>query len=151
MRPAAHVVISLGVGAGLAYFFKSCPAAVSCFIGGVFIDIDHHIDYLIARGKIPNYKELNDFCDGVDGGWKPYLIFHSFEALLIAWLLTLYFQLNAVWAGFLIGVTVHLMCDQVANPIRPLGYFSWYRFKVNYDKQKIFTQRYFDELEQKKK
>ncbi len=149
MRPTQHVIISAAVGVGLAYTFHSWPALAGCLIGGVLIDIDHHLDFYLARGAFPKYKELVDFCEGRLGDWKPRLIFHSFEAIFLLWLLAVYYQWNIIWGSVLIGATVHMICDQFANPMKPLSYLTLYRLKNNFDKQKIFSQRYFDGLNKK--
>ena len=148
MRPTKHAIISAVLGAGLIYYLKSYPAGIACLVSGVLIDLDHHIDYVIAKGKIPNYKELNNFCDS-DPAWKPYLIFHSFEFLFFFWFLIFYSKLNVIWGGMAIGLTTHMICDQFANPIKPLAYSTIFRWQKKFDQRQIFTQRFFDEAKKK--
>ena len=71
---------------------------------------------------------------------KMYLWFHAWEYLWVLWLLIYFFQLGIFWIGFAIGLTVHLVCDNFANPIRPLGYFLIYRLRHGFDKKVILNE-----------
>ena len=85
MKPSYHVLVSAGVSAGYWYYFKSWPAALACFLSGIFIDIDHYLDYYLARKKIPwRYSDLCDFCRYEEKG-KIYLLFHSCELIIFLW------------------------------------------------------------------
>lgn len=140
MKPAQHVVISSGVGLVLAWWIQSAAAGLACFLSGVFIDIDHYLDFYLEKKKIPfRYKELTDFCnrDNKDRG-RLRLIFHSYEFLVVLWLAVSYWHLNELWLGFAVGLSQHLVCDQLTNPFRPLAYFLAYRLKYGFQKEYIF-------------
>ena len=139
MRPTTHAIISASISTGLIYFLKSYPAALACFLSGVFIDIDHYLDYFLARKKFTTYKELNEFCDH-DTNWKLYLFFHSYELILLFWWAIFYWNLNLFWGGIAIGMTTHMICDQFANPIKPLAYLFIYRWKYKFAQDKILTR-----------
>lgn len=140
MKPAQHVVISGGIGLVLAWWIQSAAAGLVCFLSGVFIDIDHYLDFYLAKKKFPRrYKELTDFCDrdNEDRG-KLRLIFHSYEFLVVLWLAVSYWHLNELWLGLAVGLSQHLVCDQMTNPFRPLAYFWVYRLKYGFQKEYIF-------------
>ena len=85
MRPIYHVAVSAGLSLGWFYLVKSWPSALVCFLSGILIDIDHHLDYYIVHKKIPwKYSDLWDFCR-FDPKAKIYLLFHSYELILPLW------------------------------------------------------------------
>src|SRR3989338_9530959 len=127
MSPTRHAIISAGGSLGIVYITHSWTAAVFCFLSGVLIDIDHVFDYWAAKRRVFfSYEELVMFC-GKEKEGRLYLIFHSYELLAAGWILYLFTQPSVVWLGFLIGVTVHLLCDQYYNDFRSFSYFLTYR------------------------
>ena len=146
MKPTHHLLISAALSILLLIWFKSWHAALACLLGGVFIDLDHHLDYFIDKKKIPlSYQELFDFgAHGTES--KLYLFLHSYELLTLFWLLIWYLHLNDIWIGLALGFSVHMICDQIVNPVRPLGYFLIYRMKYGFERKHIFTKEYFETL-----
>jgi membrane-bound metal-dependent hydrolase YbcI (DUF457 family) len=140
MKPIYHVMISVAAGAVIAYQSKSLYAGAACLVGGVLIDLDHHLDYFISKRKMPTYQELKSFCEE-DRSWKPYLIFHSYELFLLLWICLFYFKLGAVWMGLGVGLTLHIICDQLFNPCKPLSYFFLYRLANRFDQSRIFSTK----------
>ena len=146
MRPTHHVLISGGVTLVFALWVKSTWALAACFLSGIFIDLDHHFDYYLARKKIPlNFKKLVDFCHD-DHESKLHLFLHSYELLLLFWLSIIYFSLGAVWVGVAVGFTVHILCDEIANPLGPLSYFLTYRIKHNFNRKMLLKKGYYDQI-----
>ncbi len=142
MKPAQHVMISAGVAAGLWVWSRSIPAVAGCMIGGVLVDIDHHLDYWVVKKKFPfSYKDLSNYFFNLRSG-KVYLIFHSWELLFICWGIFSLFQLDIFWYGVLVGVSFHLLCDEVFNPLKPLGYFMFYRIKHGFDFTRLAKDEY---------
>ncbi len=140
MRARNHVILSTGISLGFQAIVHSWPATFVCFLSGVLIDLDHYIEYYFHRGKLPdNYKELFNFCVPYKEK-KIYLIFHAYEYLFILWLLIFFFHLNSMWLGLAIGLTAHLISDQIANPIVPLGYLLTYRIQSQFESFKIIKQ-----------
>lgn len=146
MKPATHAVISLGVSALLLTWTKSWAATLACFLSGIFIDIDHHLDYCLVRGKFPFfYRELQDYCLTARNG-KLYLIFHSYELLLIFWIILTHYRLDGIWIGIAIGMSVHLFCDQWSNPLKPLAYFITYRIKHGFEAKRLLVEGYLENI-----
>ena len=143
MSPIAHVLISTGAGAALAYVSHSSEAGMACVIGGVLIDLDHHLDYFFAKKKIPwTLGQIRDYYDGEKAG-KLFLLFHSYELLLILWLLY-YFCGGDIFLGVLFGATGHLICDQFYNPLKPLSYFLFYRIQNGFEKKNLFNKEHYE-------
>lgn len=145
MKPINHIVTSVGLGAVLAVWLNSWMSGVVCFLSGILLDIDHHLDYFLARGEVPlSYRKLVDYCQH-DKLSKMYLFFHSFELHLLIWVLIAVFRLNELWIGFAVGATFHLICDEFSNPFRPFGYFLTFRVSNRFERRKIFTEKHFNE------
>jgi hypothetical protein len=143
MRAGYHVAVSAGLSVGLQGLTHSWPASLGCFFSGFLIDLDHYLEYFLIKRKFPfQYKELKDFCM-YDRTNKLYLVFHGYEYLIILWLCLYAFSLNIVWLGVALGLTVHLILDQLTNPIKPLCYFLTFRIKNQFDKSKLLSEAYF--------
>ena len=143
MRPAGHIILSAGSGFLLGLWLKSYPAALAYFLSGIFIDVDHFLDYYLARKKITfSYKDLVYYCD-FDKGGKLYLIFHAYEFLFIFWLMSFSYEFNDAALGIGLGVTVHLICDALTNPVKPLTYFIIYRIQKGFDKRQLLSEKYW--------
>ena len=144
MRPTYHVMISGGVTLVFSFWVKSTGALAACFLSGILIDLDHHLDYYLARKELPlNFKKLFDFCHD-DQQAKLHLFFHSYELLFLLWFSIYYFSLGAVWLGVAVGFTTHIICDEIANPLRPLSYFLTFRIKHNFSRKMLFKKGYYD-------
>jgi hypothetical protein len=133
MRPSHHAIISAGLSAGLWLWLQSLPAAVACFLSGIFIDVDHYLDYWLVKKEFPwEYRKLSEYCR-LRLFDKVYLVFHAHEWLVILWICIYVFDLNAVWLGLALGLTVHLIADVLCNPISPIGYSITYRIMNKFD------------------
>jgi hypothetical protein len=144
MRPISHVIVSSGVTAILSVWVKSWDALAVCFLSGIFIDLDHHVDYFLARKEIPfSYRKLVDFCWN-DHSAKIFLFLHSYELLITLWISIFVFDLNRIWVSAAIGMTIHILCDEIANPLRPLAYFFSYRAKNRFDRKYFFKKGYHE-------
>jgi len=144
MKPVHHILISGGVTAVLSIWIKSSGALLACFLSGIFIDLDHHLDYFIAKKRIPlSYNKLSEFCHNEHGA-KLYLIFHSYELLAVIWICIYGWSLGNIWVGVAVGMTTHLFCDEFANPIKPMAYFFTFRLKKNFTRELLLKKEFFD-------
>ena len=140
MRARYHVIVSAGVSLGVQAYFNSWPATTTCFLSGILIDLDHFLDYYIEKKTIPfRYKDLVDFCIDFKGK-KVFLLLHSYELLIMLWLLIYLLHLDLAWIGFAIGVTIHMAFDQFTNPIKPLFYFLTYRILNHFKSSKLLLK-----------
>lgn len=137
MTPVSHVIISVATSGACAYFTRSWPAVISCFLGGTIIDIDHFADYCLFRKKISfRLSDLLKYCYDERKG-HMYLIFHAWELWAVLWVLAFVFGAGVGVFSFLFGVTVHLLLDQAVNDVYPMAYFWFYRRKFKFTK-KVF-------------
>ena len=142
MKPVQHVILSTGVSVLFWLWLKSLPATIVCFLSGIFIDIDHHLEYWFVKKKFPwNYRELEKYCceEFLE---RIYLIFHAYEWLVLLWAAIYIFDLDVVWVGLGVGLTTHLIADVLCNPIQPLGYSIIFRASRGFCGRRILTERY---------
>lgn len=71
---------------------------------------------------------------------RLYLLLHSYELLALLWIAIFVFSLPNIWKAVAIGLTQHLIFDQIANPINTLGYFLSYRIAKRFDKYAILKE-----------
>jgi hypothetical protein len=111
-------------------------AAVS-FLAGVFIDLDHLIDYW---RECPGRIEPSHFfaiCNEVRLK-KVWLWLHSLELLPVLGLV-LWCTRSWLVAGVLLGFAQHLLLDAAGNPGRPAAYLLFYRMRKKFRTADILT------------
>lgn len=138
MRPIPHAIISFGTSAFIYYWFQSLMAAVICFLAGVLLDIDHIPEYLAVDSK---NKGIKDFYHSrlADDRPKVYLLLHSYELIFILWFIIQIFHLNLFWVAVAFSISVHLILDQLYNPIYcSYTYFLIYRVLKKFNSNELF-------------
>ena len=116
-----------GVTLGLAWFFYMLTGGWSwpalAVLGGVFIDLDHFIDYFGYFGWKFDLKAF--FEHGYMASGKVYVFFHSWELVVILWT----FSLVLPWA-----IPLHLLIDVLfAQHSKPEFMSLIYRASKNFD------------------
>jgi hypothetical protein len=137
MRPQYHVTYSILIAGVLYLFFKSWSMALSCFISGIFIDLDHIYDYVKEFGfpfKVKNFIHavFNHDIPTVT------LILHSWELVVLIGVITWFMNWNMWMTGILIGFGHHLILDKLNNGERLRAYSFIWRWKHNFEFEKIF-------------
>ena len=146
MSPIKHAAISGVVSISFLAVTSSWLGSWACFLSGIFIDIDHIFDFWLDKKKfLFSYKDLFNFGTRERAG-RLILIFHSYELLAVFWIAIFLFHLNAVCLGIAWGATTHLLSDQWANPIKPTGYFFYYRFKWGFAKKYILKRKFYQQM-----
>lgn len=137
MKLEYHSAFSL-VCAGILYATtRSLGLSVGFFVGGVLIDLDHLVDYVIncrfRVGLLSFYKrcEQRDLSQAV-------LLLHGWEYVIVIFIMLVVSDWNAWVAGAWLGFTVHLICDQVTNKPYPLSYFITWRMVHGFKMKKVF-------------
>lgn len=125
MKPGYHAASS-ALAAGLLYFlFKSWSMALSCFLSGVLIDLDHVYDYVKEFG-FP--FKIRDFVNTVynNGISRLTFVFHSWEILLLLVVIAWYSNWRLWIVGIFIGLGIHMVLDKLNNGERLRTYsFIW--------------------------
>ncbi len=137
MRTEYHMASSAVISTALYVFFRSWELSVANFLTGVFIDIDHIVDYVAERGRDFNiidffkvfYEDLTQ---------KVYVLLHSWELMVTLFMVAWLTGWN-VWAvGFLIGYGVHMIMDQFsAETIR--AYSLIWRVRHGFERVNAFS------------
>jgi len=136
-----HVAVSVGSGILLGAILRSWVAGVSCCLVGVFIDLDHLLDFWIERGFSLSPGKFFDFC--FHGTSRRFFdILHGYEFIpFMAWITTLPASRDLGW-GLTVGYTLHLLGDQIFNThLHRWTYFFTFRLYHRFDWKKIALAR----------
>lgn len=68
---------------------------------------------------------------------KLYVFLHSFELLLILWIIAIAYPANLIWWGIVIGASQHLIFDVAINLIKPLGYSFAFRLIKKFNMKEL--------------
>ena len=137
MKLHNHILASTTVGGISYYIFGSWQISVTVFLSGIFIDLDHILDYFLYEKKIK--LDIKDFfykCEALILN-KVYLLLHSYELIIILAILA-YFTNNYIVLGLLIGFGTHIMLDLAANKVHFLGYSFIFRLINKFNSKKSF-------------
>ena len=149
MKPLQHLMISFSLSLAIWLFLKSFAAAIVCFATGIFMDIDHLLEYLIHFGwrefSLENFFRECD-TDTIRKGMfrfkKLHLIFHSLELAVIFWLVAIYTK-NIYILALALSYFIHLVFDFVGNfgVVRPYFYFISWRIACNFRTTKMLNRQ----------
>ena len=129
--------IATAIACVWVYSFSGNPAYVVVLIlGGIFIDLDHFIDYFLFFG--PKFN-LNDFFgfSYLESG-KVYVFFHSWEIIFLLLAVGIYFSSSALLI-FCFGLSLHLAIDNLQRK-NPFIYFLSYRIAVGFDRRRLLPE-----------
>lgn len=151
MRLHHHTTISVVLSAGVYLFSRSAAAALSCFLSGILIDLDHFFEFFYKFG----FKKLSlkTFFRAAHNHEydKFFLLLHSYELAIVFWLVSI-FLIKKPWAwAFALGFTVHLLADQYYNPCHPLTYFLLFRIRHKFDGSRLFPREIQEKYRDKKR
>ena len=148
MRPAGHIIASFSLGAGLWFFTGAFYAGMICFVAGVFIDIDHVIEYIIHHGlKGVSFKKICLACEQTtrqEGEYKferLYLFFHTGEIIILLWIALVYIK-NIYLLAFALGATAHIILDAIVNVLKPQSYFITFRIREGFNTARLIRKVY---------
>ena len=142
MKVQTHIYTSALLGGSLYATTQSTQIAVSCFLSGIFIDIDHVFDFLIFSGEKFSVKNMFSWCNELR--WqKVTLFFHSYEIYIILSIILYYFP-DYMFIGILLGSGLHLALDQIGQScfkkkykVSPWFYFLVFRLCAGFRKGKM--------------
>lgn len=140
MRPIYHLVASLALAIILFVITKSITASIVIILAGVFIDLDHLIDFWVLKPENPfSVKEFLNSEKYNKQAKYIFVFFHAYEWLII--LLVINYLLN--WPlyllAFTLAITLHLTLDLKNlryHTMHPLSYFIIFRILKKFKKYK---------------
>lgn len=116
---------------------RSWQLAVSSFLAGVFIDLDHFVDVFAEYRTKFTIREFFDICHA-GKCHRIRLILHSWELIALLTVAAFVADWNPWLIGVTIGMTQHIICDQLHNRPRPWGYFLIGRWRHGFILRDIF-------------
>ncbi len=140
MRTSGHIAVSAAIGITTYAIFNEIGPAIGSFLVGTLIDLDHIIDYIYAHGKKWDWKKVNGAHHERISG-KLYVPLHSYELIILYFLLTLDPALTAWRVGITVSLLAHFLCDQFFNPNRKFStYFLITRIIHKFDAKKLLKE-----------
>ena len=138
MKPQYHVASSALIAGVLYLFFKSWSMALSCFISGILIDIDHIYDYLREYGMPFMVKKFftEVYSDNIP---RLTLIFHSWELVLLIGIIAWVYSGNPWFIGIFVGLGQHIVLDKLNNGERLRSYSFIWRWKKQFELEAVFS------------
>ncbi|OGW85460.1 MAG: hypothetical protein A2987_02730 [Omnitrophica bacterium RIFCSPLOWO2_01_FULL_45_10] len=140
MKPLAHVGVSGLVSILVGAYFKSFGCAILSFVAGVFVDLDHVLDYYLNHGFTLQASKIYYAC--LEFNLKRiYILLHSYEVIILFWVWLFLRGQGNLYTAIAIGMTQHVVFDQLTNPLDGLGYFLTYRIIKGFDKNLLIKER----------
>ncbi len=131
MTLTQHAAITSAVCAGLYLAFGSPGMAIACFAAGVFIDLDHFLDY--AVNFAPRLGVRHFFGSFENHVLKKVIVFlHAWEWVALA-IAIAFATRSGIAAGIAAGLLLHMALDQAFNRHNPCGYFISFRLANGFD------------------
>ncbi len=148
-----HIVLSLLAGSIIWWIWRRPVAAfVGAILGGIFIDLDHFIDYFLAF-SFPSFN-LEHFTGGAYGMQNGHLFyfFHGWEYVVILFIVGIYIWkkvgLRSFFFAMGLSMLFHLMLDVNINEGMTFRSYSiTYRALHHFRLEEIITpERYQKDL-----
>ena len=134
MKSRYHIIMSLGISLALFLIVKDSFAALTCFIFGVFVDIDHLVDYWMITGKLT--RNITELLEKIGPNELVYIPLHSWELMLSLMILTPVYK---PIFGATIGYMFHIFSDLIFNHATIEGFLFMYRISVGWRKELVFA------------
>ena len=115
-----HIICTCPL-AVLSYKITQSSALVAgLFMGGVLIDTDHLIEFWYDNGLSLNIHKFFAYANkGVNS--RFFIIFHSYELILILFVISRICRFSFLLNGIIIGLVAHLLLDYI-NIVRRFDY-----------------------------
>jgi len=117
MRPIWHIITSFILGVAIFLFTRDMVASSIAFLAGVFIDLDHLLDFWISSPKnafsIKQFYHMDKYLKS-KGDHYTFIFFHAWEWVVVFVFLTLFYG-NIYFVSFVLAITLHLALDSINN------------------------------------
>lgn len=133
-----HTILSLAASGAVYFFSSSFSAALACFLSGIFIDLDHFLEYFYYFG-FRRFSIRRFFRAAEEHVYRKFFLFlHSYELAALFWGLSLA-VIRRPWAwGFSLGFTLHIIADHIYNPCVSASYLFSFRLRHRFEGERIF-------------
>jgi len=126
---SVHFLTTMILAAIIVRVSSSFLYGFVCILGGIFVDLDHLIDYFLSTRKRLALKEFVTHKYLASG--KIYLFLHSWEINLIILIMAISLDSALLWVLFL-SLTTHLFIDSLQRE-NSLFYFLSYRLSKGFN------------------
>jgi hypothetical protein len=138
MKLHYHTAWSALISGILFMIFKSWGITLASFITGIFIDLDHFIDYAREYGSPFKIKNFFHICHSCQFN-KIILLWHGWEWIILIAIIAWLTDWNPWVTGALIGFTHHMLLDALFNSSNLWSYSLIWRWKNNFDFDTVFS------------
>ena len=122
MKTTVHIYASAAAGGAAYGLTGSAEMSASCLLSGIFLDVDHILDFCLLTDERFTIKGFLSWCHELR--WtRIYLILHSYELYALLALAAFFFTSEAL-KEVLLGMGLHLLMDQAGNK----GLNKWFYF-----------------------
>lgn len=129
-----HFFVSFLIAIFVYKKYRSWKLALIVMLVGIFLDIDHIFDIILASGNLSQITSGHYFATSQ----KAYVLLHSWELLIPWWIYIVYSKkYDLGWAVTLTFIG-HLLIDQFSYSTHPMTYFLSFRIIVDYNLSKLF-------------
>lgn len=136
MNAKYHFAASTAISGILYALVGTWTITIASFVTGVFIDIDHLIDYMVVHG--PRFQLKDFFSFFYDNRYTTvFLILHGWEWLFLMTFATWLSGWNPWFTGALIGWGQHMFFDKIFNTSLFRSYSLLWRWSRGFDKKRI--------------
>lgn len=141
MKLPHHVAASAVVSGALYAAFRSPGLTIASFLSGVFIDLDHLLDYAREHGITLDPAHFFDACHERQFE-RAVLVLHGWEWLAVLGVAAWLTAWNPWVLGALVGVAQHLALDQLHNRASRWGYSLVWRWKNGFLFERTFPDKH---------
>jgi hypothetical protein len=140
MKLGHHIGFSVIVSAGLYVMTKSWTMSSACLISGIFIDMDHVLDYIIIyRWPFSIKRFFHVFYHELQFK-QIYLVLHGWEWLTLLFTAAWITGWNPLLTGILCGSGHHMILDCINNGGNLWSYSLIWRWRNNFDFKTTFPR-----------
>lgn len=137
MKVQYHIAISIPLAGALFAVFRSWELAAASLVGGIFIDLDHFLDYFVEYGM--NLDLRNFFSSFPEGRYRRiFILLHAWELLLLSAFAAWLTHWNPYAVGLFQGYGQHMIADQLANGVAVFEYSLLWRCARRFDASDAF-------------
>ncbi len=137
MKLHHHTAFSLAASGTLYLLTKSWGLAIASFIAGIFIDLDHFIDYFREHGINLDIKKFFRICKNAQFN-KIILLFHGWEWLIVICTIAWCSGWDPLMTGIVIGLSHHMILDIFYNSKNLRAYSIIWRWSKGFEFDTVF-------------
>jgi len=115
--------------------------SIAALVSGIFIDLDHVIDYSLQYGFPLNFKKFSHACYN-DRVRKVHFLFHSWEFLLVLAVAAWISSWDMLIIGTFIGCGQHIILDKINNRASIWSYSFLWRWQHSFEVKSVFPDNF---------